>query len=423
MNYIFPENLNIDEVRAAIANTNQRVGKTPFVERNTGHGYIVFDYVVSIPGMYLDIDSDGPESREAKIIRECRGLIFDEQTGTVIARGFHKFHNLNGAPKYMSGVVDMTQPYIVLEKLDGSMLRPVRPRHLRNPGDPIRWGTMMGWTLIAKQVDTYVDSVNDTLHYHDLVFWCEEQDVTPIFEWCSRKQTIIIDYPTDKLVLTAVRSNVTGQYMKYDELVELGKKYNVPVVNDFKREIKSLKDFGAYVRDIKNMEGFVIRFENGHMLKMKADEYCAIHHSKEIIAQEKDIIDLIVNKKIDDIIPVLDDIDRQAVEDFMSLFYTNIQVFADGIQEKVESLRGDYENGNDFFNNYVKVNVQNNEESLYMKAWNKYDVVDSMIRHMKLHTGSRERAAGIRKFWGGIVWEDFRRSYFQDGEVPEFPVD
>ena len=423
MNYTFPENLTLDEVRTAIANANQRVGKTPFVERNTGHGYIVFDYVVSIPGMYLDIEEDQPNSREAKILRECRGLIFDEQTGKVIARGFHKFHNLNGAPKYMSGVIDMNQPYIVLEKLDGSMLRPVRPMNQRKPGDPVRWGTMMGWTIIAKQVDSYVDSINDTMHYHDLVFWCEEQEYTPIFEWCSRKQTIIIDYPEDKLVLTAIRSNVTGQYLKFDEMQTVGTKYNVPVVNDFKKDINSLKDFSAYVRDIKNMEGFVIRFENGHMLKMKADEYCAIHHSKEIIAQEKDIIELILNKKIDDIIPVLDETDAKAVNDFIEVFYTNINSFANEVQSKVESLRGQYTDGKDFFNNYVKKHVEANEESFYMKAWNKFDVSDSMTRFMKLHTGSRERAANIRKFWGGVVWEDFRRSYFKDGDVPEFPVD
>jgi hypothetical protein len=39
-------------------------------------------------------------------------------------------------------------------------------------------------------------------------------DMTPIFEWCSRNQRIVVDYPEDMLVLTAVRDNIEGVYIE-----------------------------------------------------------------------------------------------------------------------------------------------------------------------------------------------------------------
>jgi len=50
--------------------------------------------------------------------------------------------------------------------------------------------------------------------YQQFAKWCIENRLTPIFEWCSRKQRIVIDYPEDKLVLLAVRENMSGKYRR-----------------------------------------------------------------------------------------------------------------------------------------------------------------------------------------------------------------
>jgi hypothetical protein len=142
MNYEFPHITDIGEVRQACLNANARVQAPCFAERNIGEGYIVFDYVVNVPGLFPDLTGDETIDRETKLVRECRGLIFDEKTGQVIARGYHKFFNVNERSEVLDYKVDMSQPYVILEKLDGSMLRPIRPFDKRGANDPIRWGTM-----------------------------------------------------------------------------------------------------------------------------------------------------------------------------------------------------------------------------------------------------------------------------------------
>jgi hypothetical protein len=42
---------------------------------------------------------------------------------------------------------------------------------------------------------------------------------TPIFEWCSKTNLIVLSYESDQLVLTAMRNMKTGRYMSYAELV------------------------------------------------------------------------------------------------------------------------------------------------------------------------------------------------------------
>jgi hypothetical protein len=68
----------------------------------------------------------------------------------------------------------------------------------------------MGITDVALQAEEFVGA---NPKYLDFASWCISNQLTPLFEWCSRKQKIVIDYPEDKLVLLAVRNNITGEYL------------------------------------------------------------------------------------------------------------------------------------------------------------------------------------------------------------------
>jgi hypothetical protein len=94
--------------------------------------------------------------------------------------------------------------------------------------------------------------------------------------------------------------------------------FNVPVVKAFASEIKNLKEFIEYVRGIKNAEGCIIRWADGHMTKIKGDEYCFLHRGKEALQFEKDVIQMIVNKKVDDFLPSLDASDSAALTKYHS---------------------------------------------------------------------------------------------------------
>lgn len=54
-----------------------------------------------------------------KIRRECRGLIFDAQTGKLLSRRFHKFFNIGQNEENASEKLNWNDEYVVVEKYDG----------------------------------------------------------------------------------------------------------------------------------------------------------------------------------------------------------------------------------------------------------------------------------------------------------------
>src|SRR5688572_22078349 len=137
MRYIFPEIVEFEPVRELVLNAE---GFT--IIRKSDH--IVFCYSYNSPEVFPEV-----VSWEDAVRRECRGLAFDLE-GRLISRPFHKFFNLGERPETLPGVVDLTQPHVILEKLDGSMIRPVPI------GDGYRLGTKTGVSLLSPQPEAFV---------------------------------------------------------------------------------------------------------------------------------------------------------------------------------------------------------------------------------------------------------------------------
>lgn len=201
MHYPFPKIETINDVLPSIE------GRDEFVVANREH-YTVINYLVSMDDTFPEIanPSEMTETdRHYAIRRECRGLIFDTD-GKIISRRLHKFHNVGEREETQINKIDLSKPHVILEKLDGSMVTPI------SIGGNIRWGTKMGITEVALGAEEFVAK---NPQYQELARWCILNDKTPIFEWVSRKQRIVIDYAEDDLILLAIRDNVTGEYMPY----------------------------------------------------------------------------------------------------------------------------------------------------------------------------------------------------------------
>lgn len=242
----------------------------------------------------------------AAVLREARGLIFCSKTGELLSRPFHKFFNLGEREDV---VPDFTKPHLVLEKLDGSMVRPF----LVNGA--LKWGTKMGETDVSAQAAEFVKSRPE---YESLARALIEEDSTPIFEWCSRKQRIVIDYPEDKLVLLAVRSNFTGEYAPRFVLESTCKTWGIPLVGALDPDPMTTGELVKWVRNKTDAEGVVIQFDDGHMVKVKADQYVALHRAKAMLENEREVVGLILDEKTDDLMPLLNEEDRKRLQQFES---------------------------------------------------------------------------------------------------------
>lgn len=95
------------------------------------------------------------------------------------------------------------------------------------------------------------------------------------------------------------------------------REYNIPVVEQH-GSVEDPKAFMQYVHELKNAEGFVIRWADGHRVKIKAHEYIQIHKAKEAILQDRNIVELILDEKLDDVKAHLPAEDRDRLTQFES---------------------------------------------------------------------------------------------------------
>jgi RNA ligase len=301
MNYEFPTINNIGDVLPAIE------GRDEFTVA-VKEGYTVINYNVMMADTF-----------DCPIRRECRGIIFDTATGDIIRRPFHKFFNVNEREETQDHAVDLSRGHAILEKLDGSMIAPFIVN-----GEMI-WGTKMGATDVAKPVEKFIEAHSEYRIYAKFML---SRGYTPIFEWCSRKQRIVLDYSEDQLILTAIRDVVSGRYMSRDLMIINAENYNIPVVRTWdiglQMDNKTMNSFVSYVRDLEDLEGFVVRFDDGHMIKLKCDWYVQIHKAKEAILQDRNIVELILDDKLDDIKAHLPAEDRDRLTYFESQINSRI---------------------------------------------------------------------------------------------------
>ena len=185
-------------------------------------------------------------------------------------------------------------------------------------------GTRAGITDISMMAEVYARESG--INYSDFIYECLSLHyATPIFEFCSRKNRVVIDYTEDKLVLTGIRFIETGEYVDYDMIKAIAADYGVPVVMKTNSIInEAFKDFQQSVSDLVNDEGIVIRFESGsmcgHMVKMKSSQYVLQHRAVDSLKFAKDAIMLYLTGALDDILPVLSVDRREHVEEFIEDF-------------------------------------------------------------------------------------------------------
>ena len=396
MKYQFPHIRNLDEVLPAIEDRQEFV----VAERDD---YTVVNYLVNMEDTFPKVETVNDTIR-----RECRGLVFDKN-GKILARRFHKFHNVGERDETQVHNLDMNVKHIILEKLDGSMITPIIL------GDEVCWGTKMGLTEIAGPVADFtnrgirrVDNIKVQVWYNDFAYDLYKSGMTPIFEWCSRKQRIVIDYPEDDLILTAIRRTVEGNYLRYDQMVALAEPYKVPVVKSFDTDIDDMNAFIESTRGLIDLEGYVVRFVDGHMLKIKADHYLSLHRAMDQMRFEKDIVEIIVNDKADDFKAYLDERDFDNFAAFENDFWTNVNELADKLNWIVIEAK---DNLNDSKKRFAMEYVNQADplhKGLLYKIWDGKDPLAVVKNQIANNTGSSTKIDAVRGLFGSIKWEDYK---------------
>ena len=293
MNYQFPEIRAIEDVLPHIE------GRSEFIVAEREFGTVI-NYVVSMADTF---DMTGPDDLGGAIRRECRGIIFDTE-GRIMSRPFHKFFNVNEKEETQMHKLelDMLFDHVIMEKMDGSMIRPVRLNGM------VRLATKMGITDIAIEAEKLL-----TPEQYEWLEDAMSDNLTPIFEYIAPTNKIVIEYSEPKLVLLAMRGNFSGKYVMPNFAP-------FEIVPQYGSVEGGLSEYIARAREMQGREGDIIRFANGHMLKIKNDWYVRIHKTKDLIRSDRNIADIIVNEQLDDVLPLLDASDLVLVRAYEQRF-------------------------------------------------------------------------------------------------------
>lgn len=381
MNYTFPIIETIDDVLPHIKDYEE-------ISITDKGDYTVIKYMISTPQLWER--TPGWEYR-----RECRGLIFDNQTGGIVARPYAKFFNVNEKPETQMNKLNLYEDHVILEKLDGSMI------FCFKIADQLRFATKAGETDISVMASNWL---KDHTNYYDFMNWVVESESTPLFEFCSRKNRIVIDYPEDRLVLTAIRNNKDGKYWSYDDLVYFAKNFNIDYVKAIAHlSMQNISLFVKQVKEWEDSEGIVLRFNTGHMVKVKSDDYTLRHLAKESINQEKNLIALILDDGLDDLLPTLYDDDREHVVNFEKAFHEYVHETASEIHDMYGEYVGDGSQ-KDFAVNFVANKEKKYHQFLYGLHRTNYNLLDALYTHIRHNLSSSTKVNTVRWIFGGLDW-------------------
>ena len=185
-----------------------------------------------------------------EITLQARGLVLDDY-GNFVARPFRKFFNLG------QGHFTPTDNFEVYEKYDGSLgivFHYANNWHIATRGSFTSEQSLLGKSFLEK---------------YDLCVL--ETDKTYLFEIVGRNNRIVVDYGDfEDLVLLSAFNNKSGEEVQRIKLENIGfklcEKYNG--INDYKALTETIG---------QNREGYVVRFSNGHRVKIKGAEYLRLH--------------------------------------------------------------------------------------------------------------------------------------------------
>lgn len=228
---------------------------------------------------YNQIDSNF----NLEIVRECRGLILEEESFSPFCVPFFKFGN------YGEGYVpeiDWSSSRVT-EKIDGSLIKIVRSGDFLSVSTngmidafKAEFQTQIGCDcksfgeLVLKAMNEHFGRSESSIHsYRDLF----EEGWTYMFELVSPFTQVVVRWPKTELYFIGVRNISTMQEEFFGDH-PLSKKFLTPKtypLTTLDECVQASKELG------ENQEGFVVMDKFFNRVKIKSPVYVSLHHMRE----------------------------------------------------------------------------------------------------------------------------------------------
>lgn len=235
------------------------------------------------------------------ILLQLRGTVLDS-SGNVVGRPFNKFFNTF---ELEDGYVDnlyKNHSYTIYEKMDGSM------------GSLFYWGgkwlVASSGSFSSEQAEWFRNKIKNYKHNMHIL----DESCTYVFELIYPKNKIVVDYGRDeRLTLLAEIENKTGKISNLERTnyIAGALSFEMPMVY-------AKNEMDVIVREgVQNLEGFVIRFDNGEQVKIKLQEYVHLLRLCSGLTT-KNIINEYVDGRVEYLRKIVEEEDLGFVEDLLN---------------------------------------------------------------------------------------------------------
>lgn len=267
---------------------------------------------------------------------EMRGLTFVfNKDGSIFNRFLllEKFFNLNQVPESMYSIVKDYKIKFINNKEDGSIAS-----FIKLPNGRVIGKSKMGFdNEQANGINRIYKTRKDVKEFVD---WCLNSNITPIFEYVSPANKIVLRYLEEDLILLRMRNNLNGKHLNIKDYLDKISSIRIAPFEDDDKDLDTLVEVIAKEVD---KEGVIVQTENedgrDFFFKIKTPWYCSRHGLlTNDIYREHIIIGYILDDKIDDI---LGQIPEEEVEAH-SRINKIINIVKKSINEKIVDIENSY---------------------------------------------------------------------------------
>lgn len=213
-------------------------------------------------------------------MREMRGIVIDYKNNKIVSLPFPKFFNIAKSKEtaeddsaYIKNLPQNEKVYAT-EKKDGALI--VMSHY---DGDVLLTSSGSfeeGQSAVLKRARELYEKLPEKTK--QVIKNLTQSGYTLMFEVIAPESKVVIDYDEEKLYLTGIRRNNTGQLFTHDDLLQFKEYFNLPEFRVFKN-IKSAVKFAETTK--KNIEGYVLKFKStGQLIKLKTEEYFKKYQSQ-----------------------------------------------------------------------------------------------------------------------------------------------
>ena len=358
------------------------VADSPFYETKLtvdGYPVSVFNYRLA---QSKDFDMPIPEKPEVKG-HEMRGITFVfNKDGSLFNRYLllEKFFNLNQVAQSMYSVVKNYKIKFINNKEDGSIAS-----FVKLPNGKVLGKSKMGFDNDQAVGINRVYKTNP--HVKSFVDWCLNNNISPIFEYVSPDNRIVLRYPGQELILLRLRDNKTGRHIDIRDHLDKVKDIRIAPFEDDVKDLDHLIELTATQVD---KEGSIVtcedEFGRDFFFKIKTPWYIERHGLlTEDIYREHIIIGYILDDKIDDILGQIPQDEKEAHDRINKI----ISIVKKALSKKVNEIQSDYDE-------FVKSGMTKKDYALKMRASNpNFSFVMNMQKGEDLKKVSREDVLDI----------------------------